>query len=124
MTEIKDLLQMSSHAYDATLPEKSVGMYMPLMFGRDSVFLVGRTGFRAHAYYSQDKNTLVVAYAGTNDSIDLRTDFQLAVNGASNQDYRALQFAREAEDKLLSMGVADYAEQNSHVVLNDPLGGF
>lgn len=62
----------------------------------------------------------MVAYAGTNDSIDLRTDFQLAVNGASNQDYRALQFAREAEDKLLSMGVADY----KIVYSGHSLGGY
>ncbi|MCR9239118.1 MAG: hypothetical protein NXI17_20820 [Alphaproteobacteria bacterium] len=120
MTKVTDLLKIADNAYDPFLSNEFVGNYEQITFDQDSNFWMGGTGFRAKAYYSSENNTLVLAYAGTNDKLDLMTDVQLAVKGTSNQDVQASQFAQETKSKLRSMGVADF----NVVYTGHSLGGF
>lgn len=120
MTEITVFLDISDAAYSSALADRPLGTYEPINFYQDTGFWKSGTGFRAHAYYSEKENTLVVAYAGTDDILDFMTDAQLAVKGASSQDIQAAQFARDAKRKLQSMGVADFKVAYT----GHSLGGF
>lgn len=120
MTDYTTLIQISSDSYSTNANTDTINGYVPVNFDSDTNFWYGGTGFTAHAYYSTSDNTLVVAFAGTGDGLDILTDAQLAISGSSNQDNFALNFASNSIDQLNSEGIHGF----DIVYTGHSLGGF
>ena len=117
-------LQSARMARDAYLEQPlatAVGDYRPFLeeFDVES----GGTGFTAHAFWSPETDSLVIAFAGTDPSPpyeDLITDLQLALTGRSNQTQQALDFANRAIAEA-----SQWADGEMQVtVTGDSLGGW
>lgn len=113
--------EMSLRAYREEPWIDPVGPYNPFLEEFD--LGIEGTGFTAHAFWSPETDSLVVAFAGTSREapyLDILTGIQLAVSGGSNQTQQALDFTARAIAQASAW--ADGPMQVT--VTGDSLGGW